>query len=681
MRFVLAVCAAGGHGAVTSARDDAASLYRAVTTNLPKVAVTAFDSDLRFRLAYGEALRLNGWTSEAMEGRTPRELMPAALADRVEPLFRGALLGQRGSTELPSLQGAGTLELFVAPVHANRLIAGVAISVDITERREREAETRRLAAIVNQSADAIIAIAPDGLIMAWSRGAQLLLGPDPDQIGGQPVTAILPEARRGEVQDIIARVLAGGTLSYESELRRADGTAVAVAVTTSPIYGDSGDVSAVSMIARDITERKRLEQRLARLATHDPLTGLLNRRGFDAELRRAVGLARRHRAPVALLLLDVDRFKYINDNYGHVAGDAVLAHVATLLRSRLRDTDVITRLGGDELALILPNTSPGHAVALAAELLDQLRRAPVAINRHSVRITASIGVAVTAPRDALDPDQLLVRADVALYEAKEAGGDRAAESVVRDLRETAFIARMSWVERIRDALEHDRFILHSQPIINLATDVADRAELLIRLRGNNDELIAPDTFLPIAERFHLIEAIDYWVIGHGLRLLQQVPAATVLHVNLSATTLGDPEAGGAISALIAEHAGAPNRIAFEITETAAITNMDHARRLATDLLALGCQIVLDDFGSGFASFSYLKHLPFDVIKIDGEFVRGMADSKIDDLAVRAMVSMATGLNKTIIAESIEDQATLGLVRELGIDYGQGYYLSRPALSG
>ncbi len=681
VRLAVAICAGSPRGSVGWAEDDAGAVYRAVTANLPRIAVTAFDSDLRFRVAYGEALRLNGWTSEMMEGRTPRELMPAALADRVEPLFEGALRGEHGSTELPSLHDGGTLELFVAPVHANRVIAGVAISIDVTERKRREDETRRLAAIVNQSADAIIAIDPDGLITAWSRGAQLLLGPAAREMTGRSVTAILPRARHAETRDIAARVLAGEVMNYESELLRADGTAVAVAVTTSPIYEEAGDVSAVSMIARDITERKRLEQRLDRLATHDPLTGLLNRRAFDQELGRAVGLARRHDAPMALLLLDIDHFKYINDNYGHSAGDAVLAHVASVLRSRLRETDVVTRPGGDEFALILPNTLSAQARALAAELLEELRRAELPSSAHGVRITASIGIAVTSPSTALDPDELLARADVSLYEAKEAGRNRSAESVVSDLRETAFIARMNWVERLRDAVDHDRFVLYSQPIVDLRTGAADRAELLLRLRDDHDALIAPDAFLPIAERFHLIEAIDHWVVERGLELLRRTVQPAILHINLSATTLADPEAVGAISTLIATQAGAPGRLAFEITETAAITNMASARLLATDLAALGCQLVLDDFGSGFASFSYLKHLPFDAIKIDGDFVRNMTTSTPDDLAVKAIVQMAAGLEKTVIAESIEDQATLQLVRDLGVHHRQGYYLGRPAPTG
>jgi PAS domain S-box-containing protein len=282
------------------------ALYRAVTRNLPDTAVTVFDRDLRFRMAYGEALALNGWTSEETEGRTPRELMPKALADELEPLFRAALRGARSTVELRSLHGERTLWTRIAPVIGADVPAGVAISVDITERREAEEAGRRLAAIVEQSGDAILAIDRDGTITAWNRGAERLLGYETADATGRTMLSVVPKDRGEEDREVLGQVLDGATITYESQRLRADRTMIDVSVTASPIRDVQGGMIAVSAILRDVTESKLLEQRLRHLATHDPLTGLLNRGAFDGELERSIAFARRFESAAALVLLDID---------------------------------------------------------------------------------------------------------------------------------------------------------------------------------------------------------------------------------------------------------------------------------------------------------------------------------------------------------------------------------------
>ena len=264
-----------------------------------------------------------------------------------------------------------------------------------------------------------------------------------------------------------------------------------------------------------------------------------------------------------------------------------------------------------------------------------------------------------------------------MYEAKEAGRDRRVEWVDRPGSEAMSVARLGWSHRVRDALREDRFVLHQQPIIRLSSDRIERAELLIRMRNGDDELIGPGSFLPAAERFRQIGAIDRWVIGQAIAILHQPAAPRILHVNLSGMTVSDPQLVTALPAIIARESGDPSRLAFEITETAAIESIETATQLAQRLSTLGCEIVLDDFGSGFGSFYYLKHLPFAVIKIDGEFIKQITSSKIDQVTVRSIVELAHGLAKTTIAECVEDDATLQLVRQLGIDYAQGFHLGRP----
>lgn len=550
---------------------------------------------------------------------------------------------------------------------------------DVTERkRVEEATSLRLAAIVEQSEDAILAFDCDAMITAWNRGAERLLGHAAPEALGCSVMMLVPEERVGEERSIVSRVLAGQSVHYDTERVRADRSLVEVSVIISPIRAQDGEVIAASVVARDATQRNRMQRRLEELATRDPLTGLLNRRAFETELARAVAFTNRYKIPAALLMLDVDHFKYVNDGYGHALGDAILRRVSDALRHRLRETDVVGRLGGDEFALILPGTDLDHARALARALLDELRGdTTVHSGSHVVRLTASIGLTAIDPNTQLAPEEFLARADIALYEAKEHGRDRIGETDFAAQNEPLMISRLGWVEQIRDALEHNGLVLHEQPITNLRNDAVERAELLIRMRTNHQELVAPALFLPVAERFGQIRAIDRWVIDRALQLLRQPAQPRVCHVNVSGATMTDPELIDTLPAKIAREASDPSRLAFEITETVAIENIEHAHQLIERLAALGCQIVLDDFGSGFGSFYYLKHLRFDSLKIAGEFIKQITTSKTDRVTVQAIVEMARGLEKTTIAECVEDQATLELVRELGVDYAQGHHLGKP----
>ena len=676
--LVSCVEAGGNHPLADVELGASGALYRAVTRNLPDTSVTVFDRDLRFRMAYGEALALNGWTSEETEGFTPRELMPAALADVLEPLFRAALRGERSTVELRSLHGDRTLWTRVAPVIGAEVPAGVAISVDITERREAEDAARRLAAIVEQSGNAILAVDCEGRITAWNHGAERLLGYDAEHAIGRPMLLVVPEERGEEERELLRQVLDGTTITYESQRVHADRSVIDVSLTASPLRDAQGSVIAVSMIVRDVTESKRSEQRLQHGATHDPLTGLLNRGAFDAQLARSIAFARRQGSAAALVLLDIDHFKYINDTYGHAVGDATLRRVAEILGHRLRETDTLARLGGDEFGLILAGTPVHVALGVADEFLDAIRADTIIHPEgHAIRLTASIGLTAIDPAGESTAEDVLRQADIAMYEAKEAGRDRCVEWVGAAGSEPVSVARLGWSHRVRDALREDRFVLHQQPIVCLGSDRVERAELLIRMRNGDGELIAPGSFLPAAERFRQIGAIDRWVIDRAMELLHAAPSPRILHVNLSGMTISDPHLITTLPALIARDSGDPSRLAFEITETAAIENLDTATQLATRLSALGCEIVLDDFGSGFGSFDYLKHLPFAVIKIDGEFIKQLTTSTIDQVTVRSIVALAHGLERATIAECVEDEPTLQLVRQLGIDYAQGFHLGRP----
>ena len=386
----------------------------------------------------------------------------------------------------------------------------------------------------------------------------------------------------------------------------------------------------VGTVVVDVTERKRAEMRLRHLADHDPLTGIFNRRRLIEELDRQLRYAARSGRSGAVLVFDVDHLKFANDTYGHATGDTILKAVAEVLQSRTRETDIVARHAGDEFTVILPEATDDDALLVARDIRELLGERQV-----SPPIMISAGVALFTGEEEITADEILVCADTALYEAKEHGGDQA-----RVYRGQASGA-LRWVQRIRSALAEDRFVLYGQPIIDLQTGLIARRELLIRMLSDNGEIVSPGTFIPTAERFGLIREIDRWVTAAGLRVaLGGQPVA----INLSGYSIGEQSIIALVQDAIAQGL-TPASVSFEITETAAMTNLTAARSFAGTLADLGCTVALDDFGTGFGSFSYLKHIPARYLKIDIEFVRDLATDETDQQVVKAIVGIAHSLNK------------------------------------
>jgi diguanylate cyclase (GGDEF)-like protein len=454
----------------------------------------------------------------------------------------------------------------------------------------------------------------------------------------------------------------------------------AMALSFNTMQDEVGRAARALRVAREELRGSRSD--LERLAETDPLTGVSNRRHFEGELAKEVALTASLERSSALLVLDLDNFKYVNDSHGHAVGDSVLLQLARTLQGRLRTTDVVARLGGDEFAVLLRDVLPEKAAGIARNLLDEVRSARFPLEGgHQLRLSVSIGITTFDGSDQLSPAELLVNADIAMYDAKESGRDRLALAAA-DVHRERVKSRQTWLERIRDALDHDNFELHAQPILHLRMGKVTSYELLLRMRSDTGELIPPGAFLDIAERSGVIRDIDHWVVRTACRMLADAHARgepLQLEINVSGASVSDPE----FSALIEPHLHALGTLAkslvFELTETAAVGNLANAIEFATGLAQHGCQFALDDFGAGFGGFYYLKYLPCQYLKIDGEFIKVLPSSRVDQVFVRAMVELAHGLGKQTIAEFVEDEETLQLLAELGVDYAQGYHIGRPAL--
>lgn len=586
----------------------------------------------------------------------------------------------------------------------------LAVGHDIGKRREveqamREAQERFSNAFENAPIGmALIAVdhGRTGRLLHVNTSLVRMLGRDGEQLCATTLEQLTPssEEPEGGATRFLEELRDGVIDVYDGERRFTRSHEVlAVSTRASLVRGTDGEPLYAIAQFQDITERKRFEQDMAYLADHDSLTGLYNRRRFEVELEREIGLTNRHRRDVAVLLVDIDHFKLVNDTMGHRAGDQLIARVAAVLRRRLRTTDVAARLGGDEFAILLPSTGAEGAAAVAEQIAATVRaesasswltfipmengeasqRTEISVSGPP-RVTVSVGVAAMAPGVRPSAEELLSQADNAMYEAKEAGRDGVRLLDVPVTPPGAARRRVSWYDRIQHAAAaDDRFTLYCQPILELASQEVTQFELLLRL-VEDDRVVSPGQFLPLAERYGLIQEIDRWVVCRAIRLMaehEQAGCPIRLGVNLSGKSMSDDRLPMVIERELDTTGIDPSNLSFEVTETAAIVNIGEARRFAHWARDRGVGFALDDFGAGFGSFYYLKHLPFDYLKIDGDFVKELVSGRTDQLVVRAVVDIARQLGKRTIAEYVEDQPTLDWLAAHGVDYAQGFYIDHP----
>jgi diguanylate cyclase (GGDEF)-like protein/PAS domain S-box-containing protein len=609
-----------------------------------------------------------------MLGYEPHEMLGKSVFDFIAPAFVGEAQrslrlrreGVNEQLEFPFRAKDGrevwTLMATSSLYDKNgEYVGALAMVTDITAQKAAEAERSHLAALVQSSADSIIGMSKGGVIESWNDASSRLYGYSAMEAIDQGAPSLLAD-NPSEREKLVARVAAGDDQpQVESQDRSKDGRVIDVSISDSAIRDAEGIVIGVSRIARDIGGRKRMERELQYLADHDWLTDLYNRRRLIHELDACLTYSARYGRAGAVLVLDIDNFKFINDSEGHDAGDRTLKSVAEVLVSRTRVTDVVARLGGDEFAIVLPEANEQEALKVASDIRSLLRE------RLSGPIKISVGISLLTPGQEITADDVLAAADVAQYEAKEHGGDQARVFSGRAA------GTLTWVERIRAALVEDRFVLYGQPIVDVHSGQVAYQELLIRMLSEDGEIITPGEFLPTAERFGLIVEIDRWVTEHALRLAIEGEPVTI---NLAGPSIGDEKVLSLIREALADGLD-PANVIFEVTETAAMSNFENAERFAQTLNDIGCSLALDDFGTGFGSFTYLKYLNARYLKIDLEFVCHLVSNDTDQKVVKSIVDIAQSLDKKTIAEGVEDAATLAALKHSGVDFAQGFYLGRP----
>jgi diguanylate cyclase (GGDEF)-like protein len=420
-----------------------------------------------------------------------------------------------------------------------------------------------------------------------------------------------------------------------------------------------------SVIEEALAQAERTEAELRYLADHDSLTSLLDRRRFRAELDQYVSFTARYGGQGAVMIIDIDGLKAVNDSLGHHAGDNLIRHVAAIMRERVRATDIVARLSGDEFAVLMPQAETAGALQLGEDLRAQVAE-NAAAGLDIERATISVGITMFGGERGVGAEAVLVAADQAMYRAKEDGRNQIAlfQDPTEPQRQQQ--RRQTTSARIRDALTQDRLSLHTQPIRSLASGGIERYELLLRMTGENGELLPAASFIEAAERSGMVQELDRWVVAQALELLaqrEQEGAPVSLHVNLSGASVADRS--------VLEF------IERRLDEGEAVRDYEAAAGFADRITEFGCQVAIDDYGAGFGPFHYLKSIPFDLIKIDGSFVRDMPNSDADQLTVQAIVQIARGLGKTTIAEYVQDDITAQMLREYGVDMAQGYHLGRP----
>lgn len=543
---------------------------------------------------------------------------------------------------------------------------------------------------VRELAQVTLASIGEGVIRTDVAGQVEYLNPAAEKLTGwsleeaigrdlREVYPILQESSRRPRRDAVELCLAERQSQVPpglALLKSRDGDEWTIRDTVSPIVGEDGHLLGAVVVFRDLTHVRTLEREMAYITSHDPLTGVLNRQDFEIYLEVALESSRQRGVRHSLLHLDLVELKLVNDCYGHIAGDELLRQVAQLLRGAGGEGLVMGRVGGGEFSLLAENRNQAEALALARALQQAVAEFRFVWGGQAFEVGFNIGLVPIDERPATVP-QILQAADTAAYRAQQRGRNKIHVFDARDGVDERH-SRLFWVQRVRQALAEDRFVLYHQRMEPLQGGGECMHEILVRLLGDNGEPLAPGLFIPIAESYNLAPLIDRWVLRRTLDLLARGALAhKPVSINLSGQTLGDETFLDDAVGYIRRSKVDAHRLHFEITETTAVAHLGRAQRFLGTLRELGCHFVLDDFGSGFSSFSYLRNLPVELLKIDGELVRDMAKDPVLGVMVRSIHEVAHSIGLRTVAEWVEDESTRDHLVQLGVDFAQGYLIHRP----
>lgn len=583
---------------------------------------------------------------------------------------------------------------------------------DVTERMQvetalRESE-RRHQDLYDNAPDMYFTLSADATVLSVNQFGADYLGYAKEELVGRPVWSVVHPEDLVRVKAHIREIFAEGRARSEVEFRklRKDRSILWVHERVRFTPGDTGKEPELRIVCRDVTEAHNLSEQLSYQASHDALTDLVNRREFEIRLGRVLDTARRSDTDHALCYLDLDQFKIINDTCGHIAGDELLRQLSVILQQCIRKRDTLARLGGDEFGVLMEHCSLEQAQRVAGSLRESVESFSFGWEDKSFSLGVSIGL-VPITRDSGNVTVVLRAADTACYAAKDEGRNRIHTYQPNDADIARRFGEMQWVARINRAMEEDRLTLFWQRIVPMEIDPPvqaqlplhplseapyeapsegrERYELLLRMIDENGKLVLPRSFLPAAERYNLAAKIDRWVIRTAFEWVGQNPEfldrICLCSINLSGQTLADDEFPAYVTRLFDETDVPPSKFCFEITETAAIANLGGASRAIKVLKEWGCRFALDDFGSGLSSFAYLKNLDVDYLKIDGMFVRDVADDPIDLAMVRSINDIGHVMGKHTIAECVESEAIFDMLAQIGVDFAQGYCIDRPCPIG
>ncbi len=540
---------------------------------------------------------------------------------------------------------------------------------------ELVATEARIRAVTQNAFDAIITADAYGCIDSLNTAAEKMFGYSIDELRGKNVTMLMPEPYRSEHMHYVDRYLGAGKgrlINNHAEVvgQRRDGSTFPVEIALTEMF--INDRRYFVAVARDITESKQQTAALEYQALHDALTELPNRTLLSDRIRQSILMAQRTHQPFVLMLLDLDRFKDINDTLGHQYGDVVLQQIAKRVCKVLRESDTIARLGGDEFAVLLPKTELDHAKHIVKKLLQSIEE-PVLINDHVLHVGASVGITLY-PQHGEDEITLLQRADVAMYVAKR---NHLGHAVYDPSTDQHSLRNLALLGELRGAIERNDLVLHYQPKVNLKTGKVYGVEALVRWKHENHGIMYPDEFVPLAEQTGLIAPLSMWVLESGLAQCQRNrndKLALHMAVNLSARNLHDPHFPEKVARMINENCGDANRLRLEITETAIMADPNKALEILYKLSDMGVHLSIDDFGTGYSSLALLKQMPVDELKIDKSFVMGMVEDENDAVIVRSIIDLAHNIGISVVAEGVESLEVYEMLKEMGCDAVQGHYI-------